>query len=249
MEFIPAQIWAIGLVFARIGAFLMLAPGIGDSSIPPRIRLLIALFIAAAIAPLVMAKLPLLPNDNAGLFRFIGVEVMIGLAIGFATRVMYGALATAGTIVGLQTGLAFAMTLDPSQGTQDSTFSTFLALVGVVILLQSNIHHLFIMGALNSYNNFAANGTFPAGIGADWLISAFSKSFLIAFQFCAPLIVFGIIYNVALGLINRAAPAIQVFFITQPIQIFFGMFIFMLSIGGGMMLWLNEIAKAAKSLN
>jgi flagellar biosynthesis protein FliR len=249
MEILPNQVWAIGLVFARIGAFLMLAPGIGDTSVPARFRLGIALFVAASIAPLVASKLPAIPADNATLFRLIGVEIMIGLAIGFSTRAIYAALATAGAIVGLQTGLAFAMTMDPAQGTQDSVFASFLAMIGVVVLLESNVHHFFILGALNSYNQFAPNGIFPSGISADWLIESFSQSFQIAFQFTAPLIVFGIIYNVALGLINRAAPAIQVFFITQPIQILFGIFIFMLSVGAGISFWLDAITKAAKSLN
>lgn len=248
MEFIPAQIWAIGLVFARIGAFLMLAPGIGDGSVPPRFRLALALFIAAIIAPLVSAKLPPLPVDNAGMFAMIFVEVLIGLAIGFSTRILYSALATAGTIIGFQTGLAFAMTIDPAQSNQDSIFSSFLGIVGVVVLLESNVHHWFILGALNSYNNFAPNGHFPSNIGAQWIIESFSQSFQIAFQMAAPLIVFSIIYNVALGLINRAAPSIQVFFITQPAQVLFGIFIFMLSIGGGIMLWLNAMMRAAQSL-
>ncbi len=249
MEFIPAQIWSIGLVFARIGAFLMLAPGIGDTSIPARVRLLLALFIAFSIAPLVAANLPPIPPDNAKLAQMIGIEVLIGLAIGFSTRVIYSALATAGAIVGLQTGLAFATMLDPSQGAQDSVFASFLALIGAVIVLQTNVHHFFILGALNSYQDFIPNGTFPTNIGAKWMIMSFSKAFQIAIQFCAPLLIFGIVYNVALGLINRAAPAIQVFFITQPIQVLFGIFLFMLSIGGGMMLWLEEITKAARSLN
>lgn len=249
MEFIPLQIWQTGLVFARIGAIIMLAPGIGDSTVPPRIRLTIALIIAAIIAPMVSDKIIPIPSDNGGMFLAIGIETMIGLVIGLCSRMLFSALATAGTIVGAQTGMSFAMSFDAAQGQQGAIFGTFFSVLGTVLVLNSNAHFWFINGALNSYNSFAANGSMPIASITDWVIKMFSNSFLVAIQMTIPLIIYGIIFNIAVGILNRAAPAIQVFFIAQPVQILAGLVVFMLTFSAGMMFWLEAVVTAGRELN
>lgn len=248
MEFIPSQIWAIGLVFARIGALLMVAPGIGDTTVPPRVRLLLALMIALMITPLVSAKLPALPESVAQTYLLILLEILIGLAIGGVLRIIFSALSSAGAIAGIQTGLSFAMTMDPTQGSQGAIFSSFLSMIGVTLLMQANLHHWFIVGALNSYNLFAA-GEFKTGATTEWMLVSVTSSFNLAVQMMVPLVLYGIIFNIALGIVNRAAPAIQVFFIAQPVQVFIGMMLFMLSLGAGMLVWLEAMSKTARALN
>ncbi|WP_240007919.1 flagellar biosynthetic protein FliR [Pseudaquidulcibacter saccharophilus] len=249
MEFIPQQIWAFGLVFARLGGIFMLAPALSDTSVPPRIRLSLALLVSFIIAPLVSYKLPPLPATNGALYALLGVEIVIGLAIGSILRVLFSALTTAGAIAGMQSGLGFAMSIDPSQGQQGSIFSTFLVVVGTALIFASNLHHLFITGMINSYNFMPPNGHFNFGANAEWAIKSFSDAFGIAVRITAPMLLFGIVYNVVLGVINRAAPAIQVFFIAQPIQVFLGIFLFLITLGAGMMTWVNFMADAARQLN
>jgi|APTNR8051073442_1049403.scaffolds.fasta_scaffold03069_3 flagellar biosynthetic protein FliR len=253
MEFVPIQIWTMGLVFARLGAIFMLAPAIGDSSVPPRVRLLLALFVAAIITPLVAGKLPPLPDTNAGLFLGIGAEILIGLAIGTVLRTIFSALATAGAIAGMQTGLSFAMTMDPTQGSQGAIFGAFLAVIGTTLVMQTNLHHWFIVGTINSFDFMSSNPqsalwAFKAGPSATWILASFSKAFLLAIQITAPLILYGVIFNVAIGIINRAAPAIQVFFIAQPIQVVIGLFLFMVTAGAGMLIWLEAMTKVAQDM-
>ena len=248
MEFVPNQLWAIGLVFARLGAMLMVAPGIGDVSVPPRVRLLLALLISGIITPLVASKLPSIPDGTAQLYLFIGIEILIGLAIGAILRIMFAALSSAGSIAGMQTGLSFAMTMDPTQGSQGAIFSSFLSVIGVTLLMQTNLHHWFIVGIIKSYSVFGV-GDLRMGSTMDWMLTSFTSSFNLAVQMMVPLVLYGIIYNIALGIINRAAPAIQVFFIAQPVQVFIGMFMFMLSLGAGMLVWLEAMTKAARALN
>lgn len=252
MEFIPNQIWAYGLVFARLGAIFMLAPGLGDQSVPPRVRLLLALFCAFMITPLVSTKLSALPDSNGGLLLGIGSQVLVGLAIGSILRGIFSALSTAGGIVGMQTGLSFAMTMDPTQGSQGAIFSSFMAILGTVLVMESNLHHWFIVGTINSFDFIPANANslwvFKAGPNADWIISSFSKAFALAIQITAPLILYGVIFNVAIGIINRASPSIQVFFIAQPLQVIIGMFLFLITIGSGMLIWLDEMAKVARQM-
>ncbi len=109
------QVWAGGLIFARVGAMLMTIPGVGEAYVPPRIRLSMALVISIALAPVVVGYLPPLPATMGGVAGWVIREVATGLMIGALLRMMLSALATAGEIVSLQTTLAFAQTANPFQ--------------------------------------------------------------------------------------------------------------------------------------
>jgi flagellar biosynthesis protein FliR len=249
VEFVPQSIWAIGLVFARVGALMMLAPGIGDQFVPGRVRLTLALFLSMMIAPIVEARIPALPASTSEMAALIGIELIIGLALGLTTRILFSALATAGAIAGMQTGLAMAMTFDPTQSQQGAVFGTFLALLGTAVVFQTNTHHWFLTGAVASYGNFDVGDAAPLGQIAQWVLQAFSQAFSLAIQMTAPLLLYGIIMNVALGIVNRVAPQIQVFFIAQPVQVLFGIALFMITAGAGMMVWLEAIVRAGQALN
>ncbi|MFM1977032.1 MAG: hypothetical protein RL145_1878, partial [Pseudomonadota bacterium] len=161
----------------------------------------------------------------------------------------FSTLATAGAIAGMQTGLGMAMAFDPSQQQQGAVFGTFLALLGTALVFQSDVHHLFISGAAKSFENFLPGGPLPLGDMAQFSLRAFSQAFSLAIQITAPLLLFGIVINVALGIINRVAPAIQVFFIAQPVQVLLGIMLFAITAGAGMLVWLEAIATAGRSLN
>jgi flagellar biosynthetic protein FliR len=183
------------------------------------------------------------------MFLAIAKEILIGLSLGLTTRILFSALATAGAIAGMQTGLGMAMAFDPSQQQQGAVFGTFLALLGTALVFQSDVHHLFISGAAKSFDNFSPGAPLPLGDMAQFSLRAFSQAFSLAIQITAPLLLFGIVINVALGIINRVAPAIQVFFIAQPIQVLLGIMLFAITAGAGMLVWLEAIAAAGRSLN
>lgn len=249
MELLPETVWAAGLVFARLGAMMMLVPGIGDQFVPARIRLMVALFLAFVVTPVLAPRLPPLPEQPAAMMGLIGVEILIGLAIGLSSRMLYAALATAGAIAGMQTGLSFAMTLDPTQGQQGAIFGSFLALLGTTLVFATGAHHWFITGAVATYGTFAPSEAMAWGDMAAFVTRTFAASFALAVQITAPLLVFGIVLNVALGVVNRAAPVIQVFFIAQPAQIVLGLALFMVTAGAGMLVWLEAVADAGRALN
>lgn len=248
MDLVPSAIWALGLVFARVGALMMLVPGIGDQFVPARVRLMVALFLAFVIAPVVAPGVPPLPEQPGMMAALIGLEVLVGLGIGMAARMLFSTLATAGTIVGMQTGLAMAMTFDPTQGGQGAIFGTFLAIMGTTLVFQADAHHWFIAGAVNTYALMAPGAGVPWGDMARFLIGAFARSFLLAVQITAPLLVFGIVFNVALGILNRVAPQIQVFFILQPLQVMLGLALFLITAGAGMLVWLEAVVTVGRDL-
>ena len=225
------QVWAGGLIFARIGALLMTIPGIGESYVPPRIRLSLALVISIALAPVVVGYLPPLPASMGGVAGWVIREVMTGLMIGALLRMMMSALATAGEIVSLQTTLAFSQTANPLQAQPGSTLAAFLTLLGVTLIFATDTHHLFIAGLAGSYVVIPPVSPLLLNDFAAMAVRTVGDSFLLGVQLAAPVLVFSIIFNLASGLVGRVMPQFQIFFVTAPLSIILGLSIFALSLG------------------
>ena len=225
------QVWAGGLIFARIGALLMTIPGIGESYVPPRIRLSLALVISIVLAPVVVGYLPPLPASMGGVAGWVIREVMTGLMIGALLRMMMSALATAGEIVSLQTTLAFSQTANPLQAQPGSTLAAFLTLLGVTLIFATDTHHLFIAGLAGSYEVIPPVSPLLLNDFAAMAVRTVGDSFLLGVQLAAPVLVFSIIFNLASGLVGRVMPQFQIFFVTAPLSIILGLSIFALSLG------------------
>jgi flagellar biosynthesis protein FliR len=246
MDFVAATVWTTGLVFARVAAIAMLMPGLGEQVVPATVRLAIAFLLALALAPAVQPSLPAIPAQTfAGVGTLIQ-EIMIGLMIGASLRFLFTALATASSIIGIQTGLAFSQTMDPTQGGAGTVISSFLGLLGLVMLVLTDLHHVMLRGMVESYTLFSP-GSFPQlGDVTQMAIMWVSKSFAIGAQMAAPLIVFGLVFNLGLGVVSKLMPQAQIFFIAMPANIMVGLFIFILSLSSAMLVWLEAIEGQAR---
>tara|TARA_Y100000052_G_scaffold27547_1_gene36146 strand:+ start:10106 stop:10858 length:753 start_codon:yes stop_codon:yes gene_type:complete len=232
-------VWAGGLLFARIGSVLMLAPGWGEQSVPARFRLTAALMATLALAPGLIGTLPAQPEGlGAALFLVIG-EVLIGLMLGAAARMFMSAANVAGQVTAMHTGLAAAMQFDPMQQAQGNLMSAFFSLIAVVLVLSAGVHRWMLQGAVDSYTLFPP-GVYPdmADV-AEYGTRAFVESFRLGLQIAAPAIAFGLIFNLALGLAARLIPQIQIFFIALPSSIMLGLVVVMIGMGSGFLAWLN----------
>ena len=225
------QVWQGAMIFARIGAVLLMLPGVGESYVPPRIRLSLALVVSLALWPVVSGNLPALPETLGGMAGWIIREVLVGLAIGAMLRIFLTALATAGEIVALQTTLAFAQTANPTQASPGSTISAFLMLLGTTLVFATNTHHLFIAGLVGSYELIAPARPLVTGDFATLAVRTLADAFALGVQLAAPVLVFAIIFNLASGLIGRVMPAFQVYFAAAPLSIILGLSVFALSLG------------------
>lgn len=225
------QVWQGALIFARIGAVLMMLPGIGESYVPPRIRLSLALVVSLALWPVLANLLPALPVSVGGMAGWIIREVIVGLMIGALLRGFTTALSTAGEIVALQTTLAFAQTANPMQAQPGATLAAFLMLLGTTLVFATNTHHLFIAGLVGSYELIAPTRPLVTGDFAELAIRTLGDAFMLGVQLSAPLLVFALIFNIASGLIGRVMPQFQVFFAAAPLSIILGLSVFALSLG------------------
>jgi flagellar biosynthetic protein FliR len=225
------QVWQGALIFGRIGAVLMMLPGVGESYVPPRIRLSLALVISLALWPVVSGVLPALPATLGGMAGWIIREVIVGLMIGALLRSFMTALATAGEIVSLQTTLSFAQTANPLQAQPGTTIAAFLMLLGTTLIFATNTHHLFIAGLVGSYELIAPSRPLVTGDFATLAIRTLGDSFMLGVQLSAPVLVFALIFNLASGLVGRVMPQFQVFFAAAPLSVILGLSVFALSLG------------------
>ncbi len=233
------QVFAAGLVFARLGAIVMLIPGIGETFIPPRIRLAFALALTLMLLP-VVGRAPALPADASGLGLAVIKEALIGLMIGGILRLFMSSLASAGEIISIQISLSFAQTANPMQAQPSTTVSTFLGMIGIVLIFATNLHHMFVAAVAQSFELFPFTRDVPVNDAAQLAIQTVGKSFALGLQLAAPVVVFSLIFNIATGLVGRVMPQFQVFFVATPLSLLLGLSVFALSLGVMGMVWIDR---------
>jgi flagellar biosynthetic protein FliR len=246
--FLNAQIYAFLLVFARVGTALMFMPVFGETFVSSTIRLLFALGMSLLLMPVLMPTLPVAPTDVPGLLTLIATEGFIGVFLGVIARLLMSTLEIAGMIISLQTGLAAAMMFNPSLGTQGSPFGSMLGVLGITIVVIADLHHLLLAGIGNSYALFPPGGVVPVNDFSETIMRLIGESFSIGTQMAAPFVVGGIILNVALGVLSRLVPQMQIFFVALPVQIGAGLLLFAISLGAAMLLWLTHFEEAVIGL-
>jgi flagellar biosynthetic protein FliR len=226
ISFLPALAAVFVLAFARIGAMVMLLPGLGEQNIPVRVKLSIALLLTLIILPLHRAAYQVDLQSLAGPMVLMVHEIVIGIVLGATARVTLSALQVAGAVIAQQMGLGFVTSVDPTQGQQGVLIGNFLTMLGVTLLFATDSHHLVITALNDSYAVFGPGEIMPSGDVAALATSAFTAAFRIGLQLSAPFLVFGLVFNIGLGVLARLMPQMQVYFVGVPLSIFAGFLIF-----------------------
>jgi flagellar biosynthesis protein FliR len=230
ISLLPALAAAFMLAFARIGAMVMLLPGLGESNIPVRIKLAIALLLTLIILPLHRTAYHVDTDSIFPLLVLMVHEIIIGVVLGATARVTLSALQVAGSVIAQQMGLGFVTSVDPTQGQQGVVIGNFLTMLGITLLFATDSHYLVIAALNDSYAIFSPGDMLPAGDVAALATRAFAAAFKIGMQLSAPFLVFGLIFNIGLGVLARLMPQMQVYFVGVPLSIMAGFLIFSLVI-------------------
>ena len=239
ISLLPALAATFMLVFARVGAMVMLLPGFGESNIPVRIKLGIALLLTLIILPLHRAAYQVDLTSMSSLGVLMVHEIVIGIVLGATARVTLSALAIAGSVIAQQLGLGFVTAVDPTQGQQGLLIGNFLTILGMTLLFATDSHHLVISALNESYRIFSPGELLPSGDVAALATRAFAAAFKIGMQLSAPFLVFGLVFNIGLGVLARLMPAMQVYFVGVPLSIMVGFLIFALVLSAMMGTYLN----------
>ncbi|WP_264045838.1 flagellar biosynthetic protein FliR [Methylobacterium flocculans] len=242
---LPGIAAAFLLTFARIGTLVMLMPGVGEQLVSPRLRLAFALLLSLILFPMVRPLLPMQGGAIAGpgLIALLIGELLVGLMLGLTVRMVLAALQTAGMIVSQQLGLSYAMTVDPTQGGQQTALGNFLTLLGVTLVVATDLHHVALDAIGRSYVLLPPDGVPGMGEAAGLALKAIARGFALGVQISAPFIAFGILFNVGLGVLARLMPQMQVFFVAVPASVLIGMLLLLGSLGIMMGVFLDDLGR------
>ncbi|MEO3433745.1 flagellar biosynthetic protein FliR [Inquilinus sp. CAU 1745] len=243
-ELLTGDIFAFLFVFIRIGAALMVLPGIGDAYVTPRIRLVLALLFSALLLPGLMSALPPPPDDPLVLAIMVAGEAIIGLFLGLIARFLLAALEVAGTVISFQASLANAFVFNPAMTTQGTLIGAFLTVTGLTVLFATDMHHLMLLAIADSYSVFPPGALPPLDDMANMMTRLAADSFSIGIRLSAPFLVIGMIFYLGLGLLNRLMPQMQIFFVAMPAQIMLGLIVMALTLSAGILFWLGRVQES-----
>jgi flagellar biosynthesis protein FliR len=248
ISLLPALAAIFVLVFARVGAMVMLLPGFGETNIPTRVKLSIALLLTLIILPLHRNAYHVDVTSIPSIGVLMVHEIIIGVVLGATARVTLSALNVAGSIIAQQLGLGFVTAVDPTQGQQGQIIGNFLTILGITLLFATDTHYLVIAALSESYRIFSPGEVMPTGDVASLAISAFSAAFKIGLQLSAPFLVFGLVFNIGLGVLARLMPQMQVYFVGVPFSIIVGFLIFGLVLAAMMGTYLDYFIGVMRQL-
>jgi flagellar biosynthetic protein FliR len=248
VTFLPALAATFMLVFARIGTMVMLLPGLGEMSVPVRVRLTIALVLAAVLLPLHQGAYQIDMRSFGPLIALLGQELFIGAMLGLTARLTIAGLQIAGNVIAQQLGLGFVTAVDPTQGQQSVIVGNFLTVLGVTLIFATDLHHLVIAALDDSYTLFHPGEIPLLGDVAALTTRTVAAAFRIGIQLSAPFLVFGLLFNLGLGVLARLMPQMQVFFVGLPLSILLGFLILILVLAAMMTTFLGSVEDVLRAL-
>jgi flagellar biosynthetic protein FliR len=248
VSFLPAIGATFILMFARIGTMVMLMPGLGELTVPARVRLMIALVLTIVMFPLHRAAFTLDLKSFGPVMTLLGQELLIGAVLGLAARLTISALQVAGSVVAQQLGLGFVTTVDPTMGQQGVIVGNFLTMLGITLVFATDLHHYTIAALHNSYALFAPGEVPLTGDIAALITRSVSAAFRVGIQIAGPFLVFGLLFNLGLGVLSRLMPQMQVYFIGIPLSILVGLIALFLVVGAMMGTFLGYLEGVLREL-
>jgi len=215
---------AFALVLLRISAIIVTIPVISEATVPARVKAGLSLIVSLIIFPLVVHQLPAINHLHfiALIFLMIG-EVLIGVTIGFVARLVLAGIRMAGDIIGFQMGFSVANVIDPMSSQQVSVITELQYLIAMLVFLTVNAHHLFFQAIVQSYTLIAPLSFHFSGQLMQFILDVSKDIFVIALKIAAPIMAVMIFTNVALGVVARTVPQMNIFIVGFPLQISLGL--------------------------
>lgn len=208
--------------FLRVLAMFSVAPVYSVRSIPMRAKIGLA-FLVALSAQAVLVDQPMISVNGTGALGAVLQQVGVGLAIGFAARLVFGCVELAGELIGLQMGLSFASFFDPMTNRQSSAVSSFMGNIATLLFVVINGHLMLLMAVIKSFEAFPADGNFLEALAQLKLYQLGADLFSSALWIALPVIGLLLFVNLMLGVISRVAPQMNIFSVGFPVTLSIGL--------------------------
>jgi flagellar biosynthetic protein FliR len=212
-----ATLIALVLASSRVLAWLAVSPPFATMGLPPSVRPILAVALALAVTPVAAAHPVSL--ETGALIQAAALNVGVGAALGFSTRLIFSAVEAAGSLIDVSGGFSLAFALDPMSNSNNSVFGRFYGLFASTLLFATQAHLLVIMGFLRSFRSVPLDGGISLATLDLGLIDGVTEMFVSALQIAGPMLVVLFLADLALGLLNRIAPQMNVFSLSFPLKI------------------------------
>jgi len=248
LPWLGRELLAAGLVFLRVAGAVAVFPAFGEAAVPVRVRLALALGLTMAVAPAVAggageiaaAQVADLPPLAGGAVALVLTETGIGLAFGLTVRLFVHALVTAGAMVAQATGLS---QLFGAGGNEPSAaVAQLLHLAGLTLALSAGLHVQAAAALIWTYDAFPLGRVPAAGPVAEWYLGALAAGFALAFRIAVPFLIAGLVWNLALGAVNRAMPQLFATLAGAPATMLGALALMLLLLPAGLGLWAEALA-------
>ncbi|MGO9137359.1 MAG: flagellar biosynthetic protein FliR [Syntrophales bacterium] len=213
----------LALIFLRVSAMIVTMPIVGDSTVPFRVKGGISLLITLLLFPVVPTAAWNLSSDVVSLVLRMAGEIMIGVMVGFTSRLIFDGIQLAGQLIGFQMGFSIVNVIDPINNEQVSIISQFQYLVAVLIFLVMNGHHIFLYAIGESFRIVPPLGFHFSGELMQLILGFVNNMLEVAIKTGAPIIAVLLFMSVGLGLVARTVPQMNIFIVGFPLQIAIGL--------------------------
>ena len=220
-DFLIIQGWL--LIFARASAFVTIAPFFSIRGIPVLVKIGFSFILSVVLLPLV----PFAPMEHISLLAWwflVIKEVAVGLTLAFLANMVFAAVRISGELIDIHIGFAMASVLDPQTQTSTTLMGQFKYMVAILIFLSVDGHHVLISALAHSYTLVPIANVLIDPIVSLYVLKTFVGMFALAFKIAAPIIAVLIIADIALGLVARTVPQLNVFILGFPLKTGLGMF-------------------------
>lgn len=214
--------------FVRIAAWLFFDPMLGNRAAPVSARLVLALVLTLAVAPILPSPQPVALTSPDGLLVLLQ-QIAIGTALGFSLRIVFAAVEFAGQLMALQMGLSFATLFDPVNGAQTPVISQFLVLASVLILFAMNGHHIIIDALAQSFIDIPI-GAGLGSAGFAMLVHWGGAIFMTGLHIALPVTAALLVTNLTIGMMTRASPQLNIFAVGFPLTLAVGFVVLYLTL-------------------
>ena len=234
---------ALFAAFCRIGACIMLMPGFSSARVAAQVRLFTALAISMAILPLMSNdNYPQVSGKGHTYISLIATEAVIGGVIGLVARYYILGLQFAGSVITMLIGFNAPPAQDVLEDSAENQLTNLISFGGLMVLFMMDFHHVIFDAIFDSYQ------VMPIGRGFDpqgvliTLTNSLETTFMIMMRLASPFLIYGLLFNVALGMVNKLAPQIPLYFISTPYIIIGGIFLYYLSAAAMLKIFANGFA-------
>jgi flagellar biosynthetic protein FliR len=228
----PKIVIATLLLFCRIGACMMIVPGVGNSQIPTQVRVFVAVASTLALSPLLIDKAHVDSLDPIPLTRLIVGELLIGGVIGVLARMFFSALETLAFVTASLLSLANPFGVEVEQSQSLPPLATIVTLGATTMIFVANFHWQIVIALVDSYHAIPFGSAFDARRSLVEIGDVLGQSFLVGVRVAAPFFLYSVIVNFAMALINRVTPQIAIFFIAPPFIVAGGVLLLYFTIRG-----------------